>query len=200
MLEAPELEGRVTLAIVLVVAYLLGSIPTSYIVVYRITGRDIRTIGTGNPGAMNVLDHVGRRVALLVGLGDILKGGAAVGIAYWAGLEHAAAISAGLAAVAGHDWSIFLRLHGGNGTATAVGAITALLPVATVLAVVVTLLVYFALHSRRLAGLIGLGAAPAIAYWLNADSALIYGSLLLIGLTVLKIIRFEGFTPASSGR
>ena len=48
-----------TFAAVLVVAYLLGSIPTSYIVVYRLTGRDIRSMGSGNPGTMNVLDTVG---------------------------------------------------------------------------------------------------------------------------------------------
>ena len=189
-----------TLAVVLVVAYLLGSLPTSYIVVYRLTGRDIRTIGTGNPGTMNVLDHVGTRAAMLVGLGDIVKGAGAVGVAYWAGLDHLGAISAALAAVAGHDWSIVLRLHGGNGTAAAVGAIAALLPLATLVAAAISIIVYLVLQSRRMAGVAGLVAAPAIAYLLGAHETLIYGAVLLIGFTVLKIIRFEGFSPARSGR
>ena len=55
-----------TLAVVLVVAYLLGSIPTSYIVVYLLTGRDVRGIGNGNPGTMNVWDNVGLAPALIV--------------------------------------------------------------------------------------------------------------------------------------
>ena len=63
-----------TLTVVLAAAYLLGSIPTSYIVVYRYTGCDIRTLGSGNPGAMNVLDTLGFVPAIIAGSGDILKG------------------------------------------------------------------------------------------------------------------------------
>ena len=59
-----------TIAIVLIIAYLLGALPTSYIVVNRLTGRDIRTLGDGNPGMMNVWDSVGLLAALIVGVGD----------------------------------------------------------------------------------------------------------------------------------
>src|SRR3546814_4418779 len=58
---------HVTVAMALAVAYLLGSIPTSYIVVHLITGRDIRTLGSGNPGMMNVWDNVGLAPAVVVG-------------------------------------------------------------------------------------------------------------------------------------
>ena len=77
---------------VLATAYLLGSIPTSYIEVHRVTGRDLRTIGNGNPGAMNVWDTVGLKPAMAVAMGDLAKGMAAVGFAYWLGLGDASAI------------------------------------------------------------------------------------------------------------
>ena len=189
-----------TLAVVLVLAYLLGSIPTSYIVVYRLTGRDIRTMGTGNPGTMNVLDSVGFGAALLVGAGDIAKGMAVVGVAYVAGLGDTAAVLAALCAVAGHDFSIFMRLDGGNGTAPAVGAIAALLPLPTAVAVGLAILVWLAVRSRRLAGIAGMLAVPGIAYALDAGDTRVVGALVLLTVTALKIIQSEGFSPVHPRR
>ncbi|MYE45984.1 MAG: glycerol-3-phosphate acyltransferase, partial [Chloroflexi bacterium] len=65
------------LALVLGAAYFLGSVPSAYLVVRRLTGEDIRRIGSGNPGTMNVRDHVGFKTAVLVGALDIGKGAAA---------------------------------------------------------------------------------------------------------------------------
>lgn len=195
-------RGRfaLTLAAVLVVAYLLGSIPTSYIVVYRLTGRDVRSIGTGNPGTMNVLDSVGWPAALLVAVGDIAKGMAAVGVAYLAGLGDSGAVFAAFCAVIGHDWSIFLRLDGGNGTAAAIGGLLALLPVETLVATAVCVGIGLLVQSRRFAGIVGLGLLPALAYMLGAPDVKFLGALLLMTFTVLKIIRDEGFSPARPGR
>jgi glycerol-3-phosphate acyltransferase PlsY len=190
----------VTLAVVLVVAYLLGSIPTSYIVVYRLTGRDIRTMGSGNPGTMNVLDTVGGRAALIVGLGDILKGMAAVGVAYLAGLSDMGAIAAALVAVAGHDWSIFLRLDGGNGTAAAFGGLFALLPTEAFVAGFVAAAVWLLIGSRRIAGIIGLILLPSLAYAMQSPDVKLAGALLLLVFVGLKILRFEGFSLARPGR
>jgi len=187
-----------TLLIVLVVAYLVGSFPTSYIVVHRLTGRDIRDMGNGNPGMMNVWDNVGFWAAFVVGLGDTGKGMAAVGIAYLLGLDTAGATVAGLVAVLGHDYSIFLRLDGGNGMATAVGAITALVPLAVAPALIVAIVVSLVAGSRRLGGIVGLLLVPGLAYVGHEPSSAIAGVVLLMTLTALKIISFEGFTPARS--
>lgn len=190
-----------TLALVLIVAYLLGSIPTSYIVVYRLTGRDIRTMGTGNPGTMNVIDSVGARAGVIVGVGDVCKGMGAVGVAYLAGLGDYAAVLAALVAVAGHDWSIFLRLDGGNGMAAAVGAMMALLPVASGLAVLAALaLVVVFGRSRRFAGLAGLSLLLVLAFILDAPEIRLGGAVLIITFTVFKIWSVEGFTPARPSR
>lgn len=189
-----------TLALVLIVAYLLGSIPTSYIVVYRLTGRDIRTMGNGNPGTMNVVDSVSMRAGVIVGTCDILKGMAAVGVAYLAGLSDRDAVLAAMIAVAGHDWSIFLRLDGGNGMAAAVGGLIALLPVEALVAVPVAVALYFLGISRRLAGIAGLLLLVALAYVLAAPETKLFGAIALLTFTVVKIYRFEGFSPARPGR
>ena len=191
-----------TLALVLVLAatYLIGSVPASSLIVRWYAGVDIRATGSGKPGAMNVLDHVGLAPALLVAFIDIGKGAAAVGLAYQAGLGDGAAVTAGLFAVAGHDWSIFLRLRGGNGTAPAVGALLVLLPEATLAAVVLTFAVWVILRSRRLAGFVGLLSVTPIAYALQEHDPLLLGALVLVAFVFVKIGRFEGFTLARRPR
>ncbi|RLT35029.1 MAG: glycerol-3-phosphate acyltransferase [Chloroflexi bacterium] len=189
-----------TLAVVLVASYLLGSIPTSYLVVYPLTGRDIRTMGSGNPGTMNVLDTLGWGAAFVVGLVDVGKGAAAVALARLSGLSEVEAIMAALCAVAGHDWSIFLRLDGGNGTAAGVGALLALLPSETLVATAVGVAVAYLMGSRRIGGIVGLLLLPTMAFWWHAPEVRTIGAMVLITFTVLKIIRFEGFTPARTRR
>ena len=185
-----------TFAAVLVAAYLLGAIPTSYIVVYGFTGRDVRSMGSGNPGTMNVLDTVGVLPALLVGGGDILKGMAAVGIAYAAGLGDLEAVAAAAVAVIGHDYSVFLRLHGGNGTAAAVGGFAALLPLETAIAVAAATVALVLLRSRRIGGLIGLTLVPTLAFWFDAPDTKLLGVFVLLAVMAFRILRFEGLSPA----
>ena len=187
-----------TVALVLLTAYFVGSIPTSYLVVYRLTGRDIRTLGNGNPGTMNVWDSVGLRAAAIVAIGDIGKGMAAVGIAYVAGLGDVLAIVAALVAVAGHDFSIFLRLRGGNGTAAAVGGIIALVPQVALPSVAAALAIFPIVRSRRIAGLLGMLLIPVLTYSQGYPQIKLIGVLLLLTVTALKVLRFEGFAPARS--
>ncbi len=184
------------LAVVLVIAYLLGSIPTSYVVVYLTAGTSVRQIGNGNPGTMNVWENVGFWSGLLVALGDVAKGSAAVGIAYWFGLGHAEAVAAAMAAVVGHDFSIFLRLHGGNGTATALGGMIALVPLAAIPLVVIAISLYVVTRHKRIIGIVGLALVPVLAYLLDYEQVKVIGVLLLLGGVVIKIVRFEGLLPA----
>lgn len=184
-----------TLPIAFAVAYLLGAIPTSYIVTQLVTGRDIRSLGNGNPGTMNVWDNVGPVSAVIVGLGDVGKGMAAVTVAYWLGFGDVVAVACGLLAVMGHDYSLFLRFHGGNGTAAAVGALLALVPEATLPAAGIAMAVTIVTHSKRIGGLVGLLLVPALAAWQSYPDVRILGVVILLTVVALKIIRFEGFTP-----
>lgn len=190
------MEPSGTLFLVLLAAYLLGSIPSSYVVVRLIAGEDIRRIGSGNPGTMNVRDHIGWKPALIVGAADIGKGAVAVGVAYWVGLGHLEAVLAGTMAVAGHDWSIFLRLHGGNGTGTTVGAIMALLPAPGLIAAVLTFVIWRLGATRRLAGLTGLLSVIPIAYVLAAPPTPMLGVAVLVAFLFVKLWRVEGFAVA----
>ncbi len=130
--------------LVVVISYLLGSIPTSNIAA-RLRGVDLRTVGSGNPGFTNVLRTMGWRVATPVLIVDIAKGAAAVlfvagSLGTASSLGHTGiSLAAGLAAVAGHIWPIFARFRGGKGVATACGVFAAMAPLATLAAVVLWL-------------------------------------------------------------
>jgi glycerol-3-phosphate acyltransferase PlsY len=107
----------------LLCGYLLGSIPFSIIVSRLARGPDLRRHGTRNPGATNVWKSVGPVYGVLAGAADAGKGAAAWWLGCLLGLESDAAIWAGVAAVAGHNWSPLLRFAGGKGGATMLGAL-----------------------------------------------------------------------------
>jgi glycerol-3-phosphate acyltransferase PlsY len=112
----------------LVIAYLLGSIPTAYIITRIIKGQDIRRLGGGNIGGLNTIKSVGRIPGIIVLVIDIGKGAAAVAIARW-GLDVPSlfVMLAGLLAVVGHMWMIFLKFSGGRGMGPMLGAIVSIL-------------------------------------------------------------------------
>ncbi len=107
-------------------AYLLGSVPTAYIAGRLIKGIDIRGYGSGSVSGSNVWTSVARWAVFPVGIADILKGLIPVLIAQLAEFSVAAQGIVGLAAIAGHNWSIFLRFSGGRGIATMLGVLVLL--------------------------------------------------------------------------
>jgi glycerol-3-phosphate acyltransferase PlsY len=112
-------------ALSVAVGYLLGTIPTAYIITRLWKGYDIRRLGGGNVGFMNVFREVGTAPALVVVIFDLGKGVAAVAVARW-GLNapDAYVLLAGMASVIGHNWMPWLRFNGGKGMAAGIGAIT----------------------------------------------------------------------------
>jgi glycerol-3-phosphate acyltransferase PlsY len=122
----------------LVGAYFVGSIPFGIIVGRGIFGVDPRTVGSGNIGAANSMRALGPAGAVLVLIGDVVKGVAPTLLAsHWLPYGHWAIASAGLATIVGHNWSIFLHFKGGKGVATGLGVLVVLSwPAAFVFAVV----------------------------------------------------------------
>ena len=114
--------------IAIVAAYLIGSIPSAYIAGRLDKGVDIRQVGTRNMGAMNVFYQVGFVAGILVLAVDIGKGAAAIALARWLGVPEIAELFAGVAAVLGHSFSVFLKLRGGRGGATCIGVFAFLMP------------------------------------------------------------------------
>ena len=110
------------------VAYLLGSIPFAYIILQLTRGLDIRTLGTGNVGALNTYQQLGPAFGVAVLAGDVSKGTIAVFLALWMGAEEWASYGSAIAVVVGHTWPLFLRFRGGKGAATILGVGLAIAP------------------------------------------------------------------------
>jgi glycerol-3-phosphate acyltransferase PlsY len=128
-------------AFLVVGGYLLGSVSFALWLVRWRTGSDIRTVGSGNAGATNVLRAHGKGLAVAVALLDVAKGTAAVLLVRLVTADPRYAAAAGLAAVLGHVFPLFSGFRGGKGVATAVGAFLALAPLATVICLAVFLLI-----------------------------------------------------------
>lgn len=151
--------------VMLVVAYLFGSIPSGFLVIKATTGKDIREYGSGNIGMANAYRVGGAIPALLVLLGDALKGALPVLVAREVlELPDLVVVLVGLAAIVGHDFPIFLRGHGGKGVATSLGVITALAPLVGLAAIVVWWVVILIWRYSSLASLTMLFAASVFMF------------------------------------
>ncbi len=118
----------VFIALAVVCAYLIGSIPSAYIVGRLRKGTDIRQIGSRNMGAMNAFYQVGFGWGTLVLAVDIGKGAVAVALARWLGVPEIAQLLAGVVVVLGHGFPVFLKFRGGKGGAASMGVLFFLMP------------------------------------------------------------------------
>ncbi len=150
-------------------AYLLGSIPFSYLIVKFAKGRDVRTVGSGNAGATNVMRAAGKAAGVVALLLDCGKGVTAVAAARGMGAAPWVVGAAAAAVVAGHVFPVFLGFRGGKGVATAAGALGALEP-----AVMAACLVLFVLVVawKRIISLGSMVAASAFPLLLLAGARL----------------------------
>ena len=174
-------------------AYLLGSVSFSYLVVKMREGMDVRTVGSGNAGATNVLRAAGKGAAVLVLLLDIFKGVVAV---VGARLLAAAPIVVGAAAVAvvlGHVFPVFLGFRGGKGVATSAGAMGALAPAAMLFTLLVFVIVVYWKRYVSLGSMTAAAAFPLFAWtgqrlgWVaNEDPWLIASSAVIALIVVVK--------------
>lgn len=134
-LDAPQF-----LFVAVVAGYLLGSFPTA-VLVSRMRGVDIFSVGPGLAGATNVFRQVGPAEGVAVMLVDVAKGALAIGISYRLGITGETALLPALATLAGHWRSIFTRFRGGDGVATLVGITIALFPIYGLISVVTAMAV-----------------------------------------------------------
>jgi acyl phosphate:glycerol-3-phosphate acyltransferase len=125
----------------LIIAYLLGCIPTAYLAGKITTGKDIRSLGDENPGAGNAYRELGPKAGIIVFFVDTAKGAAAALIAQGGHLSQNWVMATGLAAVIGHNWPVFLRLRGGRGVATTLGILFVLIPIPMFVMTIPTLLI-----------------------------------------------------------
>ncbi|MDP3065054.1 MAG: glycerol-3-phosphate acyltransferase [Chloroflexota bacterium] len=180
----------IALAISLPLGYLLGAVPFGHLA-GRLRGVDMRTTGTGNPGAANIFRKVDRRLGLAVGAADIAKGAAAVLLGRWLGLPTEMAVLPGATAVLGHWHSPFLGFQGGAGLAVAVGVGVGMVPLPGAFGAATALA--FILLRRNVGVGAGFGYAAAVIaglalrepVWLLVEATLL-GILVLVRSQVLQ--------------
>lgn len=152
----------------LLASYLLGAIPTSYLVVRLVTGTDLRRLGSGNLGATNLYRVLGWRYAIPVGLFDLLKGAIPVVLfAPRAGGDALLPLLLGMAALLGHAFSIFVKFRGGKGVATGAGVVLGLAPAAFLVALAAWVLVVAASGYVSLGSIVAAVVLPPAVYLLQ---------------------------------
>lgn len=160
---------------VAVIAYLIGSIPTGYIIVKAKTGQDIRTVGSGSTGATNVKRVLGKNYFFLVMLLDALKGALPVILAKLfatVGLSLGLApVIAAVAVIIGHSKSIFLQFKGGKSVASGVGTILALNWIVGLIIALVWGIITYTTKYVSVGSIIALLISPFVMYFLHSPIA-----------------------------
>jgi glycerol-3-phosphate acyltransferase PlsY len=189
-----------------VAAYFLGSIPTSWLVVKLVTGKDLRELGSGNLGATNLYRQLGWKWAVPAAIIDVAKGAIPVLVfAPEAGGGPLLAALLGITAVLGHVFSVFVKFKGGKGVATGAGVMLGFAPWAVLASAALWGLIV------RLTGYVSLGsvlaaAALPLAVWLlhpeRRDVVWVFGllALMIIGLHRANIKRLLAGTEHRFGR
>ena len=155
-------------AVLLLIAYLLGSVPTSVWIGKAFYNIDVREFGSGNAGATNTFRVLGRNAGIPVLIIDILKGAAAVALAWFSGFSPEEnefinlQLGLGVAALLGHIFPIFAGFRGGKGVATMVGIVMCILPLACGICLAVFLLILFTTRIVSLSSMIAGACFPIV--------------------------------------
>ena len=166
-------------------AYLLGSVPTGYIV-GALAGVDVRKVGSGNVGATNVVRVVGKRQGIFTLVADAAKGFVPVIFALNLGLTPVATAFVGIAAFLGHLYPVFLRFRGGKGVATALGVFLGLAPWATVGLIAVFTAVLLTTRFVSLSSMVAAVLAP-VALWLLSYPPVSIGVSFFIAVMIVLL-------------
>lgn len=167
--------------LILLFAYILGSVPWGFLA-GKMRGVDLRKVGSGNIGATNALRTLGKPIGILVFLLDFSKGVVAVFVARWAGQPEWVEIVAGVLAILGHNFPVWLGFRGGKGIATTTGVLIALFPLIVVGIGLLTWAAFF--FATKFVSLASIAAAVAIGLVCLAGALLGWMSWLLAGVGV----------------
>ena len=176
------------------ISYLIGSFPTSYLIAKYLLGIDIRSAGSGNAGATNVLRVVGKTPALITLIVDIFKG--ILVMAVIAPMTYPCLESflqkdfyfgfLALSVIAGHIWPVFLRFKGGKGVATTLGVAIAVLPFALVPSLIIWLGVFFLTKYVSLASIMALISFPISVVFIDYSFYTVLFSAIICGIGIYK--------------
>ncbi len=175
------------IVILTVAGYLVGAVPFA-LLISRLKGVDIRQVGSGNVGATNVFRMVGKGLGVLTFACDVFKGflPAYLFPQLLTGAPQDIGLLFGCAAIAGHNWPVYLRFKGGKGVATSVGVLLGVAPPAVGIGLAAWIIVFALTRYVSLASIAGAVAVPAAGWWLyGADGWLLPSVLTVLGLLVV---------------
>ena len=148
--------------IIALISYFLGNISFAYILGKLFTKKDVRDFGSGSAGATNALRTFGKKIGIMVFVGDVLKGVVAVIVGRNFGGQTGAYI-AGAFAIIGHNWPVLLGFKGGKGVATTIGVMIFVHSYLTLICVVLGVIIIIATRTVSLGSIFGMALAPIVA-------------------------------------
>jgi glycerol-3-phosphate acyltransferase PlsY len=173
------------MALAILAAYLIGSIPFALILARR-WGTDLRMAGSGNLGAANVMRTSGVAAGILVAFLDMAKGAASVWIAERVSADPGLPAAAGVAAIVGHIYPVWLKFRGGKGVATACGVFSVLTPLALPPALVIFAAVVWLTKYISLGSVLASLALPPIAYALGSPASAVVAAMAAASIIVFR--------------
>ena len=171
--------------LLILASYLLGSIPSAFIVGHWIKGRDLRQYGSGTVSGSMVYEHIARWAVVPVGLFDVAKAALPAWLALQLGGGLGMAVTCGLAAAIGHNWPIYLNFTGGRGLSTFIGLLLIIFPLG-IPWLGVFLLVGYLLKDSPPYAIFSLTTMPALAAWLDGRPVVIWATIFMLIITVVK--------------
>jgi len=170
----------------ILIGYLLGSIPTAYIVTRLKKGIDIRDVDTGNMGAGSVMREVGRWEGAVVAIVDVAKGAAAIFIAQALGVPYPWVLGAGFAAIVGHGFPVYIGFRGGQGAATVIGVMFVLSPVVMGITIGIIAVALLFTHHIFVSIAITSPFLPLVIWLVEGEATLICYSLAIIAFIMFR--------------
>ena len=182
----------IELILLILTAYLLGSTPVAYLVARWSRGIDIRKYGSGNVGASNLWKLTSKRLAIAVSVFDLAKGMLMVWAAQRIGLGITGQVMVGLAAIAGHNWPIFLRFNGGRGVLPALGvalvlpAINNLVPWGAIIGLAIAAIGAFIIHNVPLGVGAAIAALPLVSWAFGEPLPITLGFWVILLMAIIR--------------
>jgi glycerol-3-phosphate acyltransferase PlsY len=173
--------------IIAIISYSLGNISFAYILGKIFADKDVRDYGSGNAGTTNAIRTLGKKIGIMVFIGDALKGIIAVIIGKSL-CGQSGAYLAGAFAIIGHNWPVLLKFRGGKGVATTIGAMTIINPFVTSICVIIGLIVILFTRTVSIGSISGMILAPVVAviFVRPFDNILFIFCLFISGLSIYR--------------
>jgi len=172
--------------IITILGYLIGSIPNGLIIGKKLYDVDLRQFGSKNIGATNAFRTLGLWPAVWVFLTDAAKGVIAVYLAVYVLDTPIALLTGGIAAIAGHNWSVFLNFTGGRGVATGLGVIAVLVPKITILIFLIWAVIVYATRYVSLASIVAAVLVPVFMWLMGERIEFLYFGLMAALFVVVR--------------